>query len=256
MFGLPGGIMKIEIPGIEKDLSFMSEFGFSKKENLFLAEEIAKNLNATVKELISVERSNHEQFLQLGMQTKQASELAGKKMSRKARLVKCYSLRCVFAFAFFLSEKNTICKTIFEWHLTTSTQKLIGAIWGYSLDKDNLKFSIFCKLLYNTMYAHITGHTANDLILQRFNTKKYQCGMTRPGDAMVAKNYLTEIEADQIERCSKILYTMAKYINDSGVILDIDDWSARLLQVLENLHDTLPEMVMVDEKVVREHINS
>lgn len=96
----------------------------------------------------------------------------------------------------------------------------------------------FYATVQNKMYFAIHGHTAAELILERANAEKEHMGLTtwadapdgkiKKSDVVIAKNYLSEQEMQQLNRMVSAYLDFAESMTLRHIPLTMQDWESRL----------------------------
>ena len=105
-------------------------------------------------------------------------------------------------------------------------------------DRDAPVTQAFFAKVQNKMHYAVHGHTAAELIVERADHKKERMGLTTwakaPGgkilksDVVVAKNYLTEAELDDLGRIVNAYLDLAESRAKRRVPMTMEDWAKRL----------------------------
>lgn len=96
----------------------------------------------------------------------------------------------------------------------------------------------FYATVQNKMHFAIHGHTAAELIVERANAEKEHMGLTtwadapdgkiKKSDVIVAKNYLSEQEMQQLNRMVSAYLDFAESMTLRHIPLTMQDWESRL----------------------------
>ena len=96
----------------------------------------------------------------------------------------------------------------------------------------------FYANVQNKMHFAVHGHTAAELIVDRADSKKPHMGLTtwqdapngkiKPSDVVVAKNYLSETEMQQLNRMVSAYLDYAEDMAKRKIPLTMADWEERL----------------------------
>lgn len=96
----------------------------------------------------------------------------------------------------------------------------------------------FYATVQNKMHFAIHGHTAAELIVERANAEKEHMGLTtwadapdgkiKKSDVVVAKNYLSEQEMQQLNRMVSAYLDFAESMTLRHIPLTMQDWESRL----------------------------
>ena len=123
-------------------------------------------------------------------------------------------------------------------------QKLTD-IYATAIDynKDAPTTRLFFKKVQNRMHFAIHGHTAAELIVERANAQKENMGLTtwenapdgkivKP-DVSIAKNYLNELELEDMGRLVNATLDMAERMAKRHIPMTMEDWAKRIDIILE-----------------------
>ena len=102
---------------------------------------------------------------------------------------------------------------------------------------------LFFMKMQNKMHYAVHGHTAAELILSRADAKKENMGLTtwenapngkivKP-DVSVAKNYLNELELEDMGRLVNSVLDMAERMAKRHIPMTMEDWAKRIDIILE-----------------------
>ena len=108
---------------------------------------------------------------------------------------------------------------------------------------------LFFKKIQNKVHYTIHGHTAAELIVERANAEKEHMGLTtwenapdgkilKP-DVSIAKNYLNELELEDMGRLVNALLDMAERMAKKHIPMTMEDWAKRMDVILEASGDTI-----------------
>lgn len=96
----------------------------------------------------------------------------------------------------------------------------------------------FYATVQNKMHFAIHGHTAAELIVERANAEKEHMGLTtwadapdgkiKKSDVIIAKNYLSEQEMQQLNRMVSAYLDFAESMTLRHIPLTMQDWESRL----------------------------
>lgn len=107
----------------------------------------------------------------------------------------------------------------------------------YKLDDELTKK--FFATVQNKMHYAVHGHTAAEIIAKRADSKKPLMGLTSfkgdfitTGDVMVAKNYLTEEELNQLNLIVSLYIDFAELQAKTGRLMKMQDWITKLDEFL------------------------
>ena len=117
----------------------------------------------------------------------------------------------------------------------------------YSSDAATTK--LFFKKIQNKIHYAVHGHTAAELIVERVSAEKEHMGLTtwenapdgkivKP-DVSVAKNYLNELELEDMGRLVNAVLDMAERMAKRHIPMTMEDWSKRMDISLEASGDAI-----------------
>jgi len=142
----------------------------------------------------------------------------------------------------------------------------ITDIYATSIDYDVTAKATrrFFATVQNKLHWAIHGHTAAELIVERADAEKTHMGLTtwkdspkgkiQKFDAVVAKNYLTEFEAEQLERLVSAYLDIAENMAQRKIPMTMADWEVRLNRFLEAAdYETLKDAGKVTAEIAKEH---
>ncbi len=121
----------------------------------------------------------------------------------------------------------------------------ITDIYATAIDYDHQSATTqrFFATVQNKLHWAIHGHTAAEVIYERANAEKNNMGLTSwkdapkgkiyPFDVVIAKNYLTETEMDQLQRLVSAYLDMAEDMALRHIPMTMNDWELRLNRFLE-----------------------
>ena len=123
-------------------------------------------------------------------------------------------------------------------------QKLTD-IYATAIDynKDAPTTRLFFKKVQNKMHYAVHGHTAAELIVERANADKEHMGLTtwenaphgkivKP-DVSIAKNYLKEVELEDMGHLVNAVLDMAERMAKRHIPMTMEDWARRIDIILE-----------------------
>lgn len=129
-------------------------------------------------------------------------------------------------------------------------QKLTD-IYATAIDynKDAPTTRLFYKKVQNKMHYAVHGHTAAELIVERANAQKEHMGMTtwenapdgkivKP-DVSVAKNYLKQVELEDMGRLVNGVLDFAERMANRHMPMTMEDWAKRIDIILEASGDAV-----------------
>lgn len=123
-------------------------------------------------------------------------------------------------------------------------QKLTD-IYSTAIDynSDAATTKLFFKKIQNKIHYAVHGHTAAELIVERANAEKEHMGLTtwenapdgkilKP-DVSIAKNYLNELELEDMGRLVNAVLDMAERMAKKHIPMTMEDWAKRMDIILE-----------------------
>ncbi len=123
-------------------------------------------------------------------------------------------------------------------------QKLTD-IYATSIDynRDAPTTRAFFQKVQNKMHYAVHGHTAAELIVERASAQKENMGLTtwekaphgkivKP-DVSIAKNYLNELELEDMGRLVNAVLDMAERMAKRHIPMTMEDWARRIDSILE-----------------------
>ena len=100
----------------------------------------------------------------------------------------------------------------------------------------------FFKMVQNMMHLAVTHHTAAEIVYDRADAGRPHMGLTtwkkapdgriQKSDTIVAKNYLSDTELDQLNRITTSFLDVAETRAQRHIITTMEDWRKRLAQFL------------------------
>ena len=110
----------------------------------------------------------------------------------------------------------------------------------YNKDAPTTRF--FFKMVQNKMHYAVHGHTAAELIVDRANAEKEHMGLTTwenapngkivKTDVSIAKNYLNELELEDMGRLVNAVLDMAERMAKRHIPMTMEDWAKRIDVIL------------------------
>lgn len=108
---------------------------------------------------------------------------------------------------------------------------------------------LFFKKIQNKVHYAVHGHTAAELIVERANAEKEYMGLTtwenapygkilKP-DVSIAKNYLNELEHEDMGRLVNAILDMAERMAKKRIPMTMEDWAKRMDIILEASGDDI-----------------
>ena len=129
-------------------------------------------------------------------------------------------------------------------------QKLTD-IYATSVDynRDAPTTRLFFQKVQNKMHYAVHGHTAAELIVERANADKENMGLTtwenapdgkivKP-DVSIAKNYLKEVELEDMGRLVNAVLDMAERMAKRHIPMTMEDWAKRIDVILAATGDSV-----------------
>ncbi len=123
-------------------------------------------------------------------------------------------------------------------------QKLTD-IYSTAIDynSDAATTKLFFKKIQNKIHYAVHGHTVAELIVERANAEKEHMGLTtwenapdgkilKP-DVSIAKNYLNELELEDMGRLVNAVLDMAERMAKKHIPMTMEDWAKRMDIILE-----------------------
>jgi hypothetical protein len=102
---------------------------------------------------------------------------------------------------------------------------------------------LFFKKVQNKMHYAVHGHTAAELIVDRANAEKEHMGLTTwenapngkivKTDVSIAKNYLNELELEDMGRLVNAVLDMAERMANRHIPMTMEDWAKRIDIILQ-----------------------
>ena len=121
----------------------------------------------------------------------------------------------------------------------------ITDLYATAIDYDRTAIATkrFYATVQNKMHYAVHGHTAAELIVERADHTKEHMGLTtwadapngkiKKSDVIVAKNYLSEKEMNQLERMVSAYLDFAESMTLRHIPLTMQDWEIRLNRFIE-----------------------
>ncbi len=174
----------------------------------------------------------------------------------KNYLTQFYNLDAIISVGY---RVNSVRATQFRQWCTSVLRQF--AIRGYVIDKKRMENGsfiyataidynydapttrLFFQKVQNKMHYAVHGHTAAELIVERANAEKKYMGLTtwenapngkivKP-DVSIAKNYLKELELEDMGRLVNAVLDMAERMAKRHIPMTMEDWSKRIDLILE-----------------------
>ena len=123
-------------------------------------------------------------------------------------------------------------------------QKLTD-IYATAIDynRDAPTTRLFFQKVQNKIHYAVYGHTAAELIVNRANSEKEHMGLTTwenapkgkivKTDVAIAKNYLNEMELDDMGHLVNAVLDMAERMAKRHIPMTMEDWAKRIDLILE-----------------------
>ncbi len=109
-------------------------------------------------------------------------------------------------------------------------------------DRDSEETRLFFKMVQNMMHLAVTHHTAAEIIFNRADAEQPHMGLTtwkkapngrvQKSDTIVAKNYLSDTELNQLNAITTSFLDLAETRAQRHIITTMEDWRKRLDQFL------------------------
>lgn len=145
----------------------------------------------------------------------------------------------------------------------------ITDIYATAMDYDRdapITQEFFAKV-QNKMHYAVHGHTAAELIVKRADHKKERMGLTSwakapsgkilKSDVVVAKNYLTESELDDLGRIVNAYLELAESRAKRRVPMTMEDWAKRLdIFLSADEREVLQDAGRISAEIAKEHAES
>jgi hypothetical protein len=131
-------------------------------------------------------------------------------------------------------------------------------------DKDAPITQEFFARVQNKMHFAVHGHTAAELIVERADHTKERMGLTTwakaptgkilKSDVVVAKNYLTEVEIEDLGRIVSAYLDLAESRAKRRVPMTMEDWAMRLdIFLAADERDVLKNAGRISAEIAKEH---
>ena len=101
---------------------------------------------------------------------------------------------------------------------------------------------LFFKMVQNIMHLAVTHHTAAEIVYNRADAEQPHMGLTtwkkapdgrvQKSDTIVAKNYLSDAELDQLNGITSSFLDLAENRARRHIVTTMEDWRKRLAQSL------------------------
>jgi len=131
-------------------------------------------------------------------------------------------------------------------------------------DRDAPITQAFFAKVQNKMHYAVHGHTAAELIVKRADHQKERMGLTTwakapdgkilKRDVVVAKNYLTEAELDDLGRIVNAYLELAEGRAKRRVPMTMEDWAKRLdIFLWADAREVLEDAGRISAEIAKEH---
>lgn len=131
-------------------------------------------------------------------------------------------------------------------------------------DKNALRTKRFYATVQNKMHYAVHGHTAAELIVERADSTKEHMGLStwqdapngkiKKSDVIIAKNYLNEVEMEQLNRMVTSYLDFAENMAQRKIPLTMQDWEQRLNRFIEMFeYGLLQDAGKVSAEIARLH---
>ncbi len=131
-------------------------------------------------------------------------------------------------------------------------------------DKDAPITQAFFAKVQNKMHYAVHGQTAAELIVKRADHRKERMGLTTWGkapsgkvlksDVVVAKNYLTAAELEDLGRIVSAYLDLAESRAKRRVPMTMEDWAKRLdIFLAADEREVLQDAVRISVEIAKEH---
>ena len=131
-------------------------------------------------------------------------------------------------------------------------------------DKDAPITQEFFAKVQNKMHFAVHGHTAAELIVQRADHTRERMGLTTwaktpsgkilKSDVVVAKNYLTEAEMEDLGRIVSAYLDLAESRAKRRVPMTMDDWAKRIdIFLAADEREVLKDAGRISAEIAKEH---
>jgi len=142
----------------------------------------------------------------------------------------------------------------------------IADIYATAMDYDReaaITLEFFAKV-QNKMHYAVHGHTAAELIVKRADHQKERMGLTTwakaptgkilKSDVVVAKNYLTEAELEDLGRIVNAYLELAESRAKRRVPMTMEDWARRLdIFLSADEREVLKDAGRISAEIAKEH---
>ena len=134
-------------------------------------------------------------------------------------------------------------------------------------DRDAPITQEFFAKVQNKMHHAVHGHTAAELIVKRADHQKERMGLTSwakapsgkilKSDVVVAKNYLTESELEDLGRIVNAYLELAEGRAKRRVPMTMEDWAKRLdIFLSADEREVLQDAGRISAEIAKEHAES
>ena len=128
-----------------------------------------------------------------------------------------------------------------ERHFYQKLTDIYATAIDYSRDAPTTR--LFFQKVQNKIHYAVHGHTAAELIVNRANSEKEHMGLTTwenapkgkivKTDVAIAKNYLNEMELDDMGHLVNAVLDMAERVAKRHIPMTMEDWAKRIDLILE-----------------------
>ena len=128
-----------------------------------------------------------------------------------------------------------------ERHFYQKLTDIYATAIDYSRDAPTTR--LFFQKVQNKIHYAVHGHTAAELIVNRANSEKEHMGLTTwenapkgkivKTDVAIAKNYLNEMELDDMGHLVNAVLDMAERMAKRHIPMTMEDWAKRIDLILE-----------------------
>ena len=135
---------------------------------------------------------------------------------------------------------------------------------AFDYDKDAKTTRQFFRTVQNKMHFAVHRHTAAELIVERADHTKERMGLTTwakaptgkilKSDVVVAKNYLTEAEMEDLGRIVSAYLDLAEGRAKRRVPMTMEDWAKRLdIFLAADEREVLQDAGRISAEIAKEH---
>lgn len=112
-------------------------------------------------------------------------------------------------------------------------------------DAKSKSTQLFFKMVQNMMHLAVTHHTAAEIVYERANAEQPHMGLTtwkkapdgriQKSDTVVAKNYLSDTELNQLNAITSAFLDLAEARAQRHIVTTMEEWRKRLEQFLASM---------------------